>query len=170
MIARLAALGCLVLASCSSPGRPSDNPSPTPGEAAPAGDGSHAMKTTPPSAAPGFTPGAPIAPSDQLVAWLDQQQVEVGKPLKVRLPVTLELDPTGTMIGGARVGELPVEINDAALGISLADRVAQHCPDGDTCLLWLQGHWRGGGKFDVTRVDGAIEDAAAASHAEVEAR
>lgn len=36
---------------------------------------------------------------------------------------------------------LNLRLNDSALGVSLADRIAQHCPEGAGCSLWLVGYW-----------------------------
>jgi hypothetical protein len=61
---------------------------------------------------------------------------------------------------GARIGPwadaVVVDLDDAALGISLSDRAKRVCPAGTpTCAIWVEGFWQGktneGYVFQVTK-------------------
>ena len=77
-------------------------------------------------------PGPKLAPEAALVAWLEGAGDAV-----LRLPLTI-------VDQGARLGSLAVEVDDTALGISLADRVRQACPGGRPCRVWVEGRWKHG--------------------------
>lgn len=134
------------------------------------------MKKTP--VPPGrFVRGAAVTPADELRAWLDSQQ-RGGELRLVRLPVVLAHHGPGFSTAGARIGggpaALTVFLDDSRLGIGLADRARMACKDADACALWVEGFWRGeqdgGYTFEVRAVREpiALEELAAASHAEVE--
>lgn len=145
---------------------------PSPGDA----QGSGSVKMTPDS--PGsFVRGPAVTPAEQLIAWLDSQQRN-GEPRLVRLPVVLgkrgpKFSTVGARIGGAP-DALTVFVDDAKLGIGLADRARTACKDAPSCALWLEGYWRGQQDGDYTfevvtvRETIAPEALADASYAEVE--
>ncbi len=124
-----------------------------------------------------FVRGAAVAPRDQLLDWLGKQ-VRDGQPRLLRLPVVLKRKGARYSNSGARIGGTPdaleVYLNDAALGISLADRAKTACNDAEVCALWLEGYWKGqqAGSltFDVVKVGDPIaaDAVAAANFAEVE--
>lgn len=115
-----------------------------------------------------FTRGAALSPTGDLVAWLDRQSA------LVRLPCTLTLTPSGGIatatLGASASDTVAVTLTDLAMGVSLKDRLRQVCTPGGTCTVWLIGRWAcGEAQLDVREMDGAVDDVAAAIHAEVEA-
>jgi len=108
-----------------------------------------------------FTRGPALSPPDALRAWLEQQGDRT-----VRLPVTLVLEAPHR-IASARVGELPVTLDDSALGISLVDRLRQACPGQGECRVRLEGRW--GPDFRVLHFVGPVAEGAPADFAEVAA-
>jgi hypothetical protein len=145
---RLVAILAGLALSCANSSPPS--PPPEPSEM-PSTD-----TTTPP----------PITPSRELVAWLDAQ----GDQL-VRLPFTLVLSKMGG-VETATIGvngepdAVTVKLSDLAMGISLKDRLRKVCKPGETCAVWLVGKWAAGeSRLDVRKMDGAIDDPGAATHA-----
>lgn len=118
--------------------------------------------------------GAAIYPADQLLTWLEQnKQPQVGE-IVLRLPVQVTLKPNKMNLAKATIGDKPdalaIKVNDVSLGVPVAAKMQQLCEGKDTCMLWLRGVWRGGDlkEFQVSKVDGVIEDAdkANATHAE----
>lgn len=102
-----------------------------------------------------FVHGPSTADLAGLRAWLDRQDAVV------RLPVLVTLGVARTAVAKARVlshAKVPLEVtlDDAQLGISLADRARTACPGVDDCALWLEGRWRDGG-LAVTRVVGPLK-------------
>lgn len=170
--------GCILLLGCTGSSRTSDTPRPPGGESTSNGtesDGSDAMgKGNKPSMDEQltFTRGPDIGAKRDLVAWLDSHRVEVGKARRIRLPVWLKMGVMG--IDGARIGAadgpetVTLTLSDAALGISLYDRANKACPNQDVCAMWLEGVWKGDGRFDVTKVHRKIEAGEAATYVEVE--
>lgn len=69
----------------------------------------------------------------------------------VKLPVFFERAESGirsyekAYIGTRQMPDGPqrvnLRLNDSALGVSLADRLSQLCPDAGGCCLWLAGYW-----------------------------
>jgi hypothetical protein len=124
---------------------------------------------------PVFVRGAAVRPVDELIAWLDAQTVN-GEPRLLRLPIVLHRGDVGFSLRGARIGRDPdaveIYVNDASLGIGVADRARTLCPIEATCALWLEGYWRrehdGAYRFDVSKIDEQIAALADASHVEVE--
>ena len=117
-----------------------------------------------------FKPGSPLRPSERLEAWLDRQQGVL------RLPVTISADSLGH-VTRAMLGDLELKLGDSALGVSLADRIRQHCgpraSDAGTppCVLRLEGRWVAGQRrFEISWVEGAVKPGEQADQAEVEAR
>ncbi|MDB4961409.1 MAG: hypothetical protein JWP01_1408 [Myxococcales bacterium] len=122
-----------------------------------------------------FVRGAAVSPVDVLIAWLDAQTLN-GEPRLLRLPIVLHLGDAGFLLRGARIGREPdalaIYVNDASLGIGVADRARTLCPTATTCALWLEGYWRrehdGAYRFDVSKIHEQIAGHADASHVEVE--
>ncbi len=118
-----------------------------------------------------FDRGPSLVPVDALLEWLEHQTNTVRLPFEVLLaepPTSVASAELG--VGGAT--GLSVEVSDAALGISLADRVRTACPKERRCAVWLEGRWsrsESGYHFDVLRFVRAIppEEIASASYAEV---
>ncbi|MGV3624593.1 MAG: hypothetical protein ACO1OB_27485 [Archangium sp.] len=81
--------------------------------------------------------GPPVEPVDALKAWLEASGDRV-----VRVPLTVTKTPPSDV--DARIGSMPVEVDDSALGISLAERVRMACAEEKTCTVWVEGRWRGG--------------------------
>lgn len=160
---RAAALAALALLACSS--------SAPPRAAEPRGDARatdaaapDATETTMNKTAqpdPAFERAQPTSPRDPLAAWLER----VGDRL-LRVPVELDVDVMGITGGSIGFGadRLAVKTNDSALGVSLADRAAELCgDDATTCAMWVHAHWKAG-TLQIVKVEGAIEDRAAATH------
>ena len=120
-----------------------------------------------------FVRGTSVTPTDQLIAWFDQQKRN-GEPRLTRVPLVLKKGQVGFSTRGARIGSLEVYANDAALGMGLADRARSKCKGADQCAFWVEGYWRGKAEdsyqFDVTKVGEpiAVTELAAASFVEVE--
>jgi hypothetical protein len=100
-----------------------------------------------------------------------------GRRLIVPVQVELELH----MVRRVRLGfgaDAPVlPVDDSRLGIGLADRTRQRCPDRTPCTLWLVGVWEtasplGEARFVVRQVgDGiAAGEATGVTHILVEQR
>lgn len=84
------------------------------------------------------TRGPKLNQKDLLEAWLAEAQDAV-----LRLPLTIERGAYGQRTG-AKLGEREVLIDDAALGLSLADRLRTTCRDQNPCRVWVEGRWRDG--------------------------
>jgi hypothetical protein len=118
-----------------------------------------------------FVRGAATEPKEALLAWLAVQ----GRDRRLRLPVVLARGAVWFSLRGARVGggpdPLTIRIDDAALGVGLADRARQACGDAAMCAMWVEGFWRGGEErvFAAVKAGGVIErEALAQAAAEVE--
>ena len=138
----------------------------------PTGDTGAIAATTPLDGSPAMTAPAStshaLTPRDALLAWLGSQggDRDIGSAPSLRLPVTITFDAdrltlTDTRLGGA--DGIVVRLDDAALGISLKDRVRQKCPaDRPSCRIWIEGTWRGldgdVGQVAVTKFAGVIPD------------
>lgn len=90
-----------------------------------------------------FADGPSLSEQEALRSWLAKQVDEQGKPKRVRLPVLVK---RGSQPGGVEkkgfVGDekgLALELDDSALGVSLADRYRQYCKEADACVLLLDG-------------------------------
>lgn len=125
---------------------------------------------TPDPSAPRFERGPAVAPSAELVAWLDAHADRV-----LRVPVTITLGPGGSIQGAVigvngEPGPVVVELSDLQMGISLKDRLRKVCKGGGACAVWLIGRWSAGSALlNVRALDGAVAEPAAATHVEVEA-
>lgn len=110
---------------------------------------------TPPSALT-FEDGPLVADTAALRAWL-----VAGGARTVLVPVQVRVDALG--VGDARIGALPVRLDDTALGVALHDRVRQACPDA-TCAILVEGRWGAvlgaeGDTLAVTRFVGLADPA-----------
>lgn len=108
-----------------------------------------------------FVHGPQIATGSGLETWLARSCEPGNSPDILRLPFTLTLGRARSSVAAAALGadpgvlDLAVRVDDSALGISLADRASQACPDAARCLLWLEGTWQdaaGECSFRVVRV------------------
>lgn len=81
--------------------------------------------------------GPALEPVDALKAWLEDSGDAV-----LRVPLTVTQTPPMRL--EARVGALPVRLDDTALGVSLVDRVRSACGETKTCTVWVEGRWRDG--------------------------
>jgi len=135
------------------------------------------MTKRPDPAGGAFVPGAAVTPAAALIAWLDAQQRD-GQPRLIRLPIVLARGSVGWSTRGAKIGgaadAVEIFVNDAALGIGLADKAHMLCKADASCAVWLVGYWRGkqddAYQFDVVKIGERItaDAIAAAGHAEVE--
>lgn len=118
------------------------------------------IKKSSPTESPAYVRGPAVSDSAELVAWLATQA------RRVRLPVVIDRRSPAH----GYVGPLEIELDDTALGISLADRL--RAIGGDRCALWLEGRWtRAQGSryvLAIVNVGERIESVAAATHAEAE--
>lgn len=80
--------------------------------------------------------GPALEPVEALKAWLDE-----GGDSVVRVPLTVTQAAPSV---DARIGTLRVDLDDSALGISLAERVRMACAEQKTCTVWVEGRWRDG--------------------------
>ncbi len=98
---------------------------------------------------PSYETSIPIADRELLLKALDRAGHE--KRI-VKIPVMVNLSPPigirawhevyiGTSSDMAVEDKILLHLNDAALGVSFADRLHQYCPQGDWCKLWLVGYW-----------------------------
>lgn len=85
--------------------------------------------------------GPNLEPVDALRTWLRSADGAV-----LRVPLTVTQDPPMGLAG--RLGAMPVELDDSALGVSLVDRVRHACAQKKTCTVWVEARW----KDDVLRV------------------
>lgn len=94
----------------------------------------------------------PAIESPELVSWLARQE-----KIEVRLPVIVKLTDSKLGVENGMVGSIPgIRLQDAALGISLLDRVRQACPKKDPCTMWLDGYWHAPKELAVTRAGAVI--------------
>lgn len=94
--------------------------------------------------------GPAILPRATLLAALAEKPPS-GKTRLWRLPIVIELEATGLrQIKLAYIGtdttlskedRITVQLQDLFLGVSLDDRIRQHCPHQSTCRLWVAGTW-----------------------------
>jgi hypothetical protein len=129
---------------------------------------------------PHYRAGVPLTPAHDLLMALEQARKD--RKL-VKLPVVVERTSMGR--GGWEAAYIGIDsyvplgerillrLHDSALGVSLADRIHQYCPEGKPCKLWLIGYWDEGPLGFPTKeagpphglglrfVLGPVEDAAA---------
>ncbi|MFO0597021.1 MAG: hypothetical protein U0228_17020 [Myxococcaceae bacterium] len=98
-----------------------------------------------------FNRGPKVSDSKALLAWLATQKGQL------KLPAVLTRGDVGFSNRAVKVGGLSIHAQDAALGVSLADRAQSFCKDAATCEVWLFGTWKGkeGADlvFTVTKVE-----------------
>ena len=122
------------------------------------------MKPGMPKIAREWVQGPPItAPAEDLAAWLAAQA-----PRLVRVAFTLDRDAHGFTSRSARIGALTVQINDAALGVGIADR-ARRCEHA-VCAFISEAYWEGGvlSLRDTSQRPISAGELAAFTHLEVE--
>lgn len=164
----------LALGAC-----PAGSKQPTPDQPITEDQGSGRMSdmTKKPTGSGSFVRGAAVSPAAALITWLDAQKLG-DQPRLLRLPVVLQRGQTGFSTRGAKIGggadAVEIYVNDAALGIGVAQQARSLCPTEPTCAVWLEGYWRGkqddAYTFDAMKLHAPIaaDAVAAASHAEVE--
>ena len=160
VLAMKACLVALFLAGCGKSGHTVDPP-----------QGSGMMKTTSKAT---FEKGPSLVPKDKLIAWMDSQK-RGSEARLLRVPLVLPKGQLGYDISQAKIGELSVYANDAALGEGLADRAGTACDatNAPTCAFRVEGYWRGekNGRFqfDVNKAELlSADDLKTATFAEVE--
>jgi hypothetical protein len=103
-----------------------------------------------------MSPGVPLAPRAELLAWLDAQAEKL-----VRVPLVLVRGDVG--LRGARIGELEVQTQDMALGMGLADRARSLLGDAAEGAVWADGYWHSlhgdHFQFDVVHVGAVLTPA-----------
>lgn len=97
---------------------------------------------------PAYQPGISCDDREKLLKALE---VASASKKMVKLPVYFERNASSirsferAYIGTEETPDGPHRINlrpnDSALGVSLADRIAQYCPEAGGCCLWLVGMW-----------------------------
>lgn len=107
----------------------------------PTGGSQNGSSMTKPGSNAAFVKGPSLTPKDKLIEWLDGQKRD-GEPRLVRVPLVVPSIDGMYDISRARIGELEVYANDAALGVGLADRAMNTCKQGD-CGFLVEGYWRG---------------------------
>lgn len=90
---------------------------------------------------PIFVGGPRIDAKAELDAWITAQRM---KQRSIKLPFTILGDKQAVL--GVVDGEVPaaqrIRLDDGALGVSLAERLRQLCPDrAQRCALWLSGRF-----------------------------
>ena len=88
-----------------------------------------------------FADGPALEPADALQKWLDAQVDSAGKPKRVRLPVVVTQGEHGFERRGFVGTEkgLALQLDDTAMGVSLADHAHRVCKDAKRCVLLLDG-------------------------------
>ena len=91
----------------------------------------------------GFSRGPALAPTDDLLTWLETR---AGTRV-LRLPVIVAASPLGMTSAfiGAHAGADPasmieLQLDQGALGVSLHERLPVACQSGP-CAVWLEGTW-----------------------------
>lgn len=97
---------------------------------------------------PRYGAGVPLKPANDLLMALERARKD--RKL-VKLPVVVERTVMGRGWEAAYIGvdtyvpldeRIFLRLHDSALGVSLADRIHQYCPEGQQpCKLWLIGYW-----------------------------
>jgi hypothetical protein len=107
-----------------------------------------------------FVDGPAIDDTDALREWLAAHD---GERRQLRLPVSMD---NGLGVSNFAVGSVAIDVDDTALGISLADRARSRCGAQARCRLWLEGYWSGG-CLSLRRVGDPVGEGN--SHAAIEA-
>jgi hypothetical protein len=100
-------------------------------------EGQRPMRKGDPEPVHEFEPGPPVTDTAGLTAWLEAHR---GK--RLRLPVVIELEESGSRFKRSRVGDVELRVTDLALGVPLSERIAQKCGrEARRCALWLEGRY-----------------------------
>jgi hypothetical protein len=110
-----------------------------------------------------FVAGPKLLPAGELLSWLESKK----DAALLRVPVTITRGEIGAP-ASAKLGELEVRLDDAALGISLEDRVSAACPGRAPCRVWLEGRYHGHGELRIHHFARAVRLDEAADFVEVE--
>lgn len=91
-----------------------------------------------------------ILPSNAFIRLLEESRNSAKRRLW-RIPVIVELDGDWRrLIRSAYIGvvadlatedRIYLSMEDSALGVSLAERMNQYCPNEHVCRLWVAGYW-----------------------------
>lgn len=108
-----------------------------------------------------FVDGPSVEDTEALCAWL---QTHDGDRRQLRLPVSME--DLGVAVENFLVGCVAIDVDDTALGVSLADRVHAKSEGQTRCKLWLEGYWSSG-TLHLRRVGERVDDEAV--HAKIQA-
>lgn len=109
------------------------------------------MRPLTPSPELEFVDGPVIADADALREWLAAHD---GDLRQLRLPVSMD---NGVGVSNFAVGSVAIDVDDTALGISLADRARSRCGTQARCRLWLEGYWSGS-CLSLRRVGDPVSD------------
>lgn len=99
-----------------------------------------------------FADGPALEPAEALLTWLKAQQDAMGRPKRVRLPIVvtmsspLGIDKTGHV--GTTKG-LALQLDDASMGVPLADHMRRSAKDATSTVLLLDGLLVDGTTFRV---------------------
>lgn len=94
--------------------------------------------------------GPGVDQSAALENWIHAASAKPsGKPPLVRIPVVASMDEHRLGISSAFLGvsadasnQIALHLDDSALGISMADRLRQRCPEARrSCVIWVEGYW-----------------------------
>ncbi|MEC7947590.1 MAG: hypothetical protein VX265_08470 [Myxococcota bacterium] len=85
-----------------------------------------------------YVDGASLADTEALLRWL---QTSDGRALRLPVAVTFD-DDYRLAIQSARVGGIPLKLDDTAMSVALLEQVRAICADGEPgCTVWLEGTW-----------------------------
>jgi hypothetical protein len=141
----------VVAVACLGAGPPQGMPSPP---------STPTVESPVPSDSPRTVQGPAVEPVSALIAWLEG---DGGKKL-VQLPVVVV--PSVLGLASGRLGGVEIRLDDAAMSVSLADRIRKDCPMDVECAIWVEGTWGanvdlglGGGEptFSVREYRGKVE-------------
>jgi len=92
-----------------------------------------------------YDPG-PLLVDPELPRWLERLPDDGGR-LRIRLPISIGFSADGPRAVASAALFVPANgptvslaLDDSALGVGLMDRLEQLCPEGERCLLWLEGY------------------------------
>lgn len=93
-----------------------------------------------------YEPGPALSPGQDLVAWFKANPdeyvripvvIHFDEGLRQRKKAYIALDPKAAEPADAVV----LNLDDSTLGISLSSRLRSLCPEGPSCVIWVEGHW-----------------------------
>jgi hypothetical protein len=138
----------LGMAACT----PAEKPEPTTGP-----------RTLTPHVEKSFAAGPKLLPAKELSKWLESQK---DKAL-LRVPVTITRGDLTEPLR-AKIGDLDVQLDTSALGMSLEERLSPTCPRGSSCRVLLEARYLGGGFLQVLWFSRALRSDEAGDVVEVE--